>query len=120
MWGIKFQTHRNTRIPYLILYFTFTIEEEEHKSINFLDLTIHQKDKHLQFSIYREPTNTDIIPNSSCYPHEHKMSGINYLLNRLHIYSITDEAKNAERNAIKHILYSIEYDTKIIEKLFTQ
>jgi hypothetical protein len=43
----------------------FTIEEE-HKSINFLDLTIHRKDKHLQFSIYRKPINTDIIiPNSS-------------------------------------------------------
>jgi hypothetical protein len=46
----------------------FTTEKELHEPINFLDLTI-------QFSIYRKPTQTDImIPNSSCHPYEHKLS----------------------------------------------
>jgi hypothetical protein len=64
----------------------FTIEKEKHKEINYLDIKIHCKEKRLEFSIYRTPTQTDIIiPNSSCHPHEHKLSGIKYQLNRLHI-----------------------------------
>jgi hypothetical protein len=101
----------------------FTIEKEKHEQINFLDLTIHRKNKQLQFSIYGKPTGTDIlIPSSSCHPYEHtcKMSGINYLMNRLHTYPITDEAKNTEMNTIKHMLHSNEYDQNIIEKLSTQ
>jgi hypothetical protein len=38
----------------------FTIEKETHKSINFLDLTIRQEQK-LEYTIYRKPTQTDII-----------------------------------------------------------
>jgi hypothetical protein len=61
----------------------FTIEKEHHESINFLDLKTHLKSKNLQISIYRKPTQTDIIiPNSSCHPYEHKLSGINYLINK--------------------------------------
>jgi hypothetical protein len=59
-----------------------TIEKEEHESINFLDLEIHRNDKNLPFSIHQKPTKTDIIiPNSSCHPYVHKLSGINYPLN---------------------------------------
>jgi hypothetical protein len=39
----------------------FTMEKNVHKSIKFLNLTIHRKDSNLKFSIYREPTQTDII-----------------------------------------------------------
>jgi hypothetical protein len=39
----------------------FTIEKEQQESINFLDIRIHRKDKNLQYSIYRKPTQTDII-----------------------------------------------------------
>jgi hypothetical protein len=39
----------------------FTIQKEQQESINFLDIRIHRKDKHLQYSIYRKPTQTDII-----------------------------------------------------------
>jgi hypothetical protein len=48
------------------------------------------------------------------------MSGINYLMNRLRTYPITDEAKNTETNIIKHILHNNESDKNIIEKLSTQ
>jgi hypothetical protein len=93
----------------------FTIEKEQHESINFLDLTIHRKDKNLQFSKYRKPTNTDIIiPNSSCHPYEHKLSGINYLLLNRHKYKITEKAKNAEKNAIRNTIHNHEYDKNLI------
>jgi hypothetical protein len=72
----------------------FTMERESHNSINFLDLTIHRNEKEFEFEIYRKPTQTDIIiPNDSCHPREHKTSSINYLLNRLNIYPVTNEAK---------------------------
>jgi hypothetical protein len=72
----------------------FTTEKESHKEINFLDLTLHRKDEKLDFSIYRKPTQTDIIiPHSSCHPYEHKLSGINYLLNRLHTYLKTKKLR---------------------------
>jgi hypothetical protein len=89
----------------------FTIEKE-HESINFLDLTIH-----LQFSLYGKSTQTDIIiPNSSCRPYDNKLSGINYLLNRLHTYPITEKAKDAEKNSTKNILHNNECDTNLIRK----
>jgi hypothetical protein len=36
----------------------FTIEKEQLEKINYLDITIHQKNKRLEFSIYRKPTQT--------------------------------------------------------------
>jgi hypothetical protein len=57
-----------------------------------------------------------IIPNSSCHPYEHKLSGINYLPNLLHTYPITTRAKETEINTIKNILRSNEYNTDLIEK----
>jgi hypothetical protein len=51
----------------------------------------------LQFAIYRKHTETEIIiPNDSCHPYEHKTSRINYLINRMHSYSTTKEAKEKE------------------------
>jgi hypothetical protein len=92
----------------------FTMEKEIHHSINFLDLTIHREEENLKFTIYRKPTQTDIIiPNSSCHPNEHKRASINYLLNRMHVYPINKEAKEAELNIIKNILQNNEYSVNI-------
>jgi hypothetical protein len=80
----------------------FIVEKELHNSISFLDLSIHLKEKEFEFTIYRKPTETDIIiPDDSCHPHEHKISNINYLMNRINIYPITKEAKEKELNIIK-------------------
>jgi hypothetical protein len=86
----------------------FIMEKETHDSINFLDLIIHRKEENMKFTIYRKPTQTDIIiPNSSCHPNEHKRSSISYVLNRLHTYPISKEAK--ETNVIK--IYSKTMNT---------
>ena len=96
----------------------FTMEKEEHQCISFLDIVIHRNNKNLEFAIYRKPTQTDIIiPNSSCHPHEHKRSGINYLLNRLYTYPITRKAKDTEMNTIQNILYNNEYDIKLTSNI---
>jgi hypothetical protein len=83
-------------------------------NVNFLDPTIHRTDKNLQFSIYWKPMQTDIIiPNSSCHLYKHKQSGINYVLNRLHIHPITKKRKkNIEENTIKNNLHN-EYDINL-------
>jgi hypothetical protein len=45
------------------------------------------------------------------------MSGINYLINRLHTYPISEEIKDIEMNKIKYILHSNEYNTNTQKKL---
>jgi regulator of sigma D len=35
-----------------------TIEKEQQEKVNYLDITIHRKNKRLEFSIYRKPTQT--------------------------------------------------------------
>jgi hypothetical protein len=72
----------------------FTKEKEVYDSINFLDLTIHSEVENLTFTIYRKPIQTDIIiHNSNCHLNEHKISSINYLLNRVHTYPIRKQNK---------------------------
>jgi hypothetical protein len=86
-----------------------------------LDITIHQKNGRLEFSIYSKPTQTNIIiPNSSYHPHEHKLSGINFLLNLVRTYPITTEAKQTEMHIIKNILQRNEYNANLIEKALSQ
>jgi hypothetical protein len=82
----------------------FSIENEQ-ESINFLDLTIH-----LKSSMYGKSTQIDIIiPNSQCHLYEHKLSGINYLLNKLHTNPITEKAKDADNITTKNMLHNNEY-----------
>jgi hypothetical protein len=68
----------------------------------------------IHLSIYRKPKHTDIIiPNSSFHLYEYELSGINYLLNQLHTYRITEKTKDTERNTIKNILHVNEYSTNL-------
>jgi hypothetical protein len=77
----------------------FVTEKELHSSINFLDLSVRRREKELEFAIHRKPSQTDnIIPKDSCNPHKHKLSSINYLVNRVNIYQISNEAKEKEIN----------------------
>jgi hypothetical protein len=72
----------------------FTTEKEQHNSVNFLYLTIHRKRTKLEFTVYTQITYTNILtPNYSCHQHEHKISSINYIMNIVHTYPTTKEAK---------------------------
>jgi hypothetical protein len=62
-------------------------------------------------NVYRKHTQTDImIPNDSCHLHEHKTPSINYLMDRLHTYPITNKAKKMELNVIKSTLHNNKYN----------
>jgi hypothetical protein len=76
----------------------FTIKKGQHTKLNYLNITIHSKERSLEFSIYRKPTQTD----SSCHQYEHKLSGIKYLLNRLHTYPITKKSKQKKKHYKEH------------------
>jgi hypothetical protein len=92
----------------------FTIEKEHHNSINFLNLTMQCKRTKLEFMVCRKPTQRDvIILNGSCLPHEHKIASTNYLMNRVHKYPITKEAREKELSIIQDILHNNEYNTDL-------
>jgi hypothetical protein len=78
------------------------MEKEKNNKINFLDLSITKIHNKLLLAIYRKPTTTDlIIHNDSCHPHEHKKSAINFLVNGMNKYPITQENKKNEESIIK-------------------
>jgi hypothetical protein len=88
----------------------FTIEEEQEKHINFLDITIIRETHGFIYDIYSKPTATDnIVPRESCHPHEHKLSAIRYLRNRNETYPITEQNKQKEKDVIEHILRNNNY-----------
>jgi hypothetical protein len=110
------QTHKtltdfNTLHPKI----QFTIETETDNSLNYLDLTITNKENRLTFGIFRKPTTTDlIIHNDSCHPYEHKKSAINYLVNHMSKYPITKENKTKEKQTICNILRNNHYNKQVI------
>jgi hypothetical protein len=73
-------------------------------------MTISKEHHKLTFDIYRKPTTTDsIIHNESCHPNEHKRSAINYLVNRMNMYPLTQENRDQELTTINEILKNNEY-----------
>jgi hypothetical protein len=81
------------------------MEKETQNSINYLDMTIIKEHNKLTFNIYRKPTTTDsIIHNDSCHPNKHIRSAINYLLNRMNTYPLTQGNKDREVTIINEIL----------------
>jgi hypothetical protein len=59
---------------------SFSLELEQNKKINFLDVTVTKLIDSLQFSVCRELTTTDIIiPANSCHQPEQKYSSMRYL-----------------------------------------
>jgi hypothetical protein len=53
-----------------------------------------------------------IILNDSCHPYEHKISSINYLMNRIHTNPII--VKEKELNIIKDTLHNDEYNINLV------
>jgi hypothetical protein len=88
----------------------FTMEKETHDSINYLDMTITKEYNKLTFNIYRNRTTIDsIIHNDSYHPNEHKRSAINYLLNRMNTYPLTQRNRDQELVIINEILKNNGY-----------
>jgi hypothetical protein len=88
----------------------FTLEEEVHQQISFLDINIYSDTHHFTYGIYLKHTATaTIIPMTSCHPSEHKRSTIRYLQNSVLTYPISEQQKQQEIRVITHILHHNGY-----------
>jgi hypothetical protein len=82
-----------------------SLSRKKHNKLNYLDLTIANNHNQLALDIYLKPTTTDLIIHSnSCHPYEYKKSAINYLINRMNTFPITNESKDQELQTIRIIL----------------
>jgi hypothetical protein len=88
----------------------FTMEKENNKKVNYLDITILRKTMKLIFNIYRKSTTTSTaIHSTSCHPTEHKIAAFNYLYNRVNQYPILNYQKHNELNIIHQIATENKY-----------
>ncbi|XP_036317568.1 uncharacterized protein LOC118732541, partial [Rhagoletis pomonella] len=81
----------------------FTMETEEERKINYLDLTVKINDttNKIEFEIYRKPTATDtIIHNSSNHPQQNKNAAFKQLITRLERTPLTEECYKKELDTI--------------------
>jgi hypothetical protein len=99
----------------------FTLEEENNKSLNFLDLTISRTADKLQFKIYRKPTtSSQTIHNESHHPQSHKLAAYHSFVSRLLAIPMSDNDYKEEINTIKYIAVSNGYKSKMVDKLIYQ
>jgi hypothetical protein len=97
---------------------TFAMELEDDMKIDFLDLTIHRSHDSVYASIDRKPTASDsLIHFESCHPLEHKLAGINHLVNRIVSYPIPESEKEKEIRVSQQIINANGYQHLNIAKM---
>ncbi|KAJ8974243.1 hypothetical protein NQ317_006325 [Molorchus minor] len=95
----------------------FTVEFEENNKINFLDLEISKLDNKLDFSVYRKPTNTDlVIPFNSNHPFSQKFAAFHSFFNRLFKLPLSPHNFKKEQ-IIKQIAYNNNFPIYLINKM---
>lgn len=98
----------------------FTMEEEEDRKINYLDLTIKRNAilNRIEYEIYRKPTATDtIIHNSSNHPQQHKNAAIRQLIMRLERTPLTREMYMKEMGTIYTIARNNGYKKYLVDNI---
>jgi coproporphyrinogen III oxidase-like Fe-S oxidoreductase len=96
----------------------FTIETENDKAINFLDIAIKHKENRLEFNVQRKPTATDaIIHKDSCHPPEQKQVAIIHMVNRMNTYKLKDDDKQNEQQIIEQIAVSNGFDMSVVKHI---
>ncbi|GFG38801.1 hypothetical protein Cfor_02813 [Coptotermes formosanus] len=99
----------------------YTLEPENNRQINFLDVTISTANEELKFNIYRKPTYTDtIIPYSSCHPTQQKLAALRYFSNRPDSYPLEQEEKDKEKTIIQNIAHNNGFPSHIINKFINK
>lgn len=101
---------------------SFTVEHETvEKRINFLDMTISNKNGKHYFAIYRKPTATDAIINAtSCHPWKYKRAFFCSMIHRLlKLPLAADEIKN-EIAVLKQIAKANDFNPRDVDVLFNK
>ncbi|KAI8496553.1 hypothetical protein Bbelb_258520 [Branchiostoma belcheri] len=96
----------------------FTTEEEQNKTLPFLDtLTVVKDDGSLDIRIYRKPTHTDQYLNfSSNHPLEHKLGVIRTLFHRADTIITNPQDREAEKEHITQALLNCGYPKWAVSK----
>lgn len=106
-----FLNHINSLSPTI----KFTVEHENNRSLNFLDLTITRLESSLEFNIFRKPTFTDtLIPYSSSHPLSQKLASFHSMIFRLLKVPLSTSNYEKELNTILHLASSNGYPHSII------
>ncbi|KAI8497357.1 hypothetical protein Bbelb_246630 [Branchiostoma belcheri] len=110
----EFTEHLNDLDPDI----KFTFEEEENRSLAFLDtLTTVKEDGSLQVKIYRKPTHTDQYLNfHSNHPLEHKLGVIRTLFHRAETIITDSQDLEEEKAHISQALRKCGYPTWALDK----
>ncbi|KAK5647062.1 hypothetical protein RI129_005526 [Pyrocoelia pectoralis] len=107
--------HMNTLHPHI----KFTLEKENNRVLNFLDLQITRNTNRLDINIFRKPTTTDhVIPFSSHHPLSHKLAAFRFFFNRLFSLPLNTLNFNKEYHLISEVAFRNGYPRNLIEKLF--
>jgi hypothetical protein len=101
------------------LVFTHILENE-HNSINFLDLLITRQTNSIDINIYTKPTTTNTTINYlSNHPMEQKLAAYRYMINRMSSIPLSPEQQNIEWPTILDIANSNNFPEHTITKLRT-
>lgn len=96
----------------------FSIEIEQDKSINFLDITITRLQNKHEFSIFRKPSHTDTtIHSSSIHPYQQKVAAYNSMIHRLLHIPLSETNFARELNIIKQVAYNNGYNPDLIDSI---
>ncbi|KAJ4433893.1 hypothetical protein ANN_16206 [Periplaneta americana] len=93
----------------------YTLEIENNKSINFLDITITKVDNKNTFKVYRKPTTH--IHNTSNHPTQHRQAAFRTMVHRLLNIPMNQQDYNEELNTIKYISQENGYNPNIIDNI---
>jgi hypothetical protein len=94
---------------------------EEHSSIDFLDLTVLCKHKQLYVDIYRKPTTTDTTINFlSNHPIEQKMAAFRFHITRMHSLPLDPDKIQTEWEIIQSIAKNNNFPQHLLQKLNRQ
>jgi hypothetical protein len=99
----------------------FTMEIEQDKKINYLDLSISHKNSKFSFGIFRKETYTDsIIPYNSAHHYSTKLAALNSMAYRLANVPMDPEEYSAERNTILTIANNNGFPTSLVTKIINR
>lgn len=99
----------------------FTVEFEHNNVIPFLDILVLHNDNQLNFSVYRKETaDPCYIPFSSNHPISHKLSALEFSINRAFKYCSNYFLLKEELDYIKKCFNTFGYDNKLINRMINQ
>jgi len=96
----------------------FTSEVEINNALNFLDITITNRNNKHNFSIYRKPTQSDmVIHKSSNHPRQQKMAAFRSMFYRLEKVPMDRKDYEDELKTIQYIAQKNGYNKEEISKV---